>query len=584
MTSVSQQLIAPTTRAALVTRIAAGWVPPSGAIITADNHRYMGQTSATVITDLPGLVPLPPYNAAQWGCVAYASQTGGTAYTAQLQKAADWVEGDLNLDGWVHIADKLTLNNRCRLNVPEGRAYGGLVVTPTFNMSATCVLRPGTAETAASIGELGIWFSQPDSDDIADMRHYPPALDIADLPRGKIDALRIMACWNGLVGAGNFGGYEIGKLEISAFNEWINVDGALDFVEINHAHVWVFGLTANQITAYNAKPPEGFVGRIDNLKWGLVSLWRAKLRFNDSETTARLPYQIGQVSLDGDGATLSLGDGPSQIGQVYSTKSPAASDTDYDIRCYGLGHKIGSYIGTSDADASILVQSGGDLTIANADLQHLNTGRRSALVQTGGRLEFGTVFLRAHGAAAAARTAEMIAAEGSGVLVVQHIRAHSDVNSNYPLVSFATDQSGNYLDARGVSSAYSFTIPAAPTAGYYNTRTGLPNTPARGDYTVTIADDAVASFNIGGARTASIFVVASSDGKAGMWAARAAASPAMVAMGTITGLTATTGALTGTTGVDGAVTVSVSTAGLYYVENRSGGALDFVVSIAAAMA
>lgn len=496
----------------------------------------------------------------------------------------DWCDGDLIFDGWVHVTDQITCNNKCRVHVPAGRAHGGLTVTSTFNMSADCVLRPGTSEPAATVGEFGIWFAQPQTPaSRSDLRQYPPAVDIADLARGKIEALRILNAWDGIVGIGNFGGYEFGTVEVGCFNKWCDLDGALDFVRMGSWHVWWFGYSGNALlTAIaSATPPTGTIGRIDSMKANSFGLWRSRLTLSDTGGSARLPYQIDAIALDGDKSSLTLGVGPSQIGQIYATNSAAGGASDRQLIVSGAGHHISAYQCDANADAAILVQSGGEVTIGHGDFIQLNAGRRAAIVQSGGRLDIGALNVRAHGAAAAARTAHCIRQESGGILSIGNLRIHPDVStSSVPVVSFATDEPGNFLGARGVAIGYTFDLPVSRANGFYDVRQGVPNAVARAPIKQTVANDGVMIINLGSDKEVSQLTVIAGATGIGTWRARAAATPALTAMGTVTGLSTTTGALTGTTGGAGVITVSVAASGLYYVQNRTGSSVEVMMDIA----
>jgi hypothetical protein len=295
-----------------------------------------------------------------------------------------------------------------------------------------------------------------------------------------------------------------------------------------------------------------------------------------------LPYQISTISLDGDASTLNLGRGPTQIGRVYSTKSDAAPDTDYDIQVTGPGHYIGALVGNFDADSAILVQTGGELTLGHTDAFALSPARRFAQVQSGGLLRFDSLDIRRHGGAGATRTVPFAEQATGGILQIQNLIVDPDVSATTaPLIVFNSDVVGNILNARGVSANYTFTLPANAVSGYYETRQGLPNSVPRGPYPQSIANNAVMSLNFGGDRTTSMFRVVTGGGAYGQWRARAAVTPAITAMATISGIVATTGVLTGTTGTPGNITVSVAAGGLYYVENRSGAAIEVIVEVVA---
>lgn len=102
-------------------------------------------------------------------------------------------------------------------------------------------------------------------------------------------------------------------------------------------------------------------------------------------------------------------------------------------------------------------------------------------------------------------------------------------------------------------------------------------------FTDDINDDAVWSRDLGREVLCGDVTIVSNDGNhRGLFGFRTAATAFLNAIGTATGITATTGALTGTTGSDTEVTASTHTDNRIYIENRSGGTLSFHVNIAIA--
>ncbi len=82
-------------REELVNQVAAATEWPDGTELRANGLAYQVSAGADVIPDLPGLVPLPPFSAAQWGVVAVPNDgtTVATDYSAALQAAIDYIGG-----------------------------------------------------------------------------------------------------------------------------------------------------------------------------------------------------------------------------------------------------------------------------------------------------------------------------------------------------------------------------------------------------------------------------------------------------------------------------------------------------------
>ncbi|MGV6848814.1 MAG: hypothetical protein ACWA5A_10830 [Marinibacterium sp.] len=109
------------TRADLVARVAGGWIRPDGEPVWAGGHAYAWSAGATVIADLPGLVPLAPFHGAQFGLPTVlndgASVTGD--YSAQLQAAHDYIAGPLIGGGTLDLGP-------CRIGIGATLYFGEL--------------------------------------------------------------------------------------------------------------------------------------------------------------------------------------------------------------------------------------------------------------------------------------------------------------------------------------------------------------------------------------------------------------------------------------------------------------------------
>ena len=84
-----------TSRDELVTQVSGESEWTDGTELRANGLAFEVSTGAEVIPDLPGLVPLPPFSAAQWGVkpVPNDGSTVSTDYSAALQAAIDYIGG-----------------------------------------------------------------------------------------------------------------------------------------------------------------------------------------------------------------------------------------------------------------------------------------------------------------------------------------------------------------------------------------------------------------------------------------------------------------------------------------------------------
>lgn len=79
-------------RAAMVTHIAGGFVPTNGVTYHLDGVEYLGETGATAILDLSGLIPVTPATPQHFGAVGDGVADDGAAIAAMLAYTgiADW--------------------------------------------------------------------------------------------------------------------------------------------------------------------------------------------------------------------------------------------------------------------------------------------------------------------------------------------------------------------------------------------------------------------------------------------------------------------------------------------------------------
>lgn len=415
--------------------------------------------------------------------------------TNKVKDAVSEINGRLVLTGWFRIRYGVVIPKTCQIEVRGGYHMGGFSIRWSTssgydNGSPTdSVISFSGGEPTADMPGFSMWFEQPtpvpdpsigDTTGRSKLRQYPRAVDLSDATRGRIEALRIEMCWNGLFGSaspGNPGGLEINTLEISAFNEWANFSGGLDFCKFERIHVWPFGFPSPGNAwrkVAEAQPPKGIFNSMDGVAIDTCQIFIGTLELSSS-ATGRLPIQINSVALDGPWSRLVLGQGASQIGQVYSTKNADAPPTSPDIVCYsGRNHQIGRLLTTSHADASVHVHTNGRLSIGEWNARHINPTRRAGIVEGGAELSIGKLYVEAHGADGQARTGAFVRQVATGKLVIDRITVNEAiVHSGHPLVEYTSDNAVNFIDARALPSAYTISVPASRPLGTYIAR-GLP--------------------------------------------------------------------------------------------------------------
>jgi len=435
---------------------------------------YLQDATGTALTTAGGRnwSPVAPVYLEHWGVLP--SKTYGAAtvdYTAGVQAAALETDGVLNVSGWVKISDKIVANARCRVHCPSGHDQGGFVCRSDFNLAATTVFQPGvSAGEGSSIGDIGFYFEQAAAQVSglrADLTQYPWAIDMSspDLTRVTMDKVRIMGAWNGIDMRGNVGGFKAGIIEISSFNEVVNVNGPLDFCHIENLHVWPFGVisNANLLNLYYDQTAAIKFGDADGMQVDNLSSFRVKVVCTKTDNI--LPLTFGVVKLDGDGATWLHTSGLVLIDSLYSTKTTTPTVSSIQVSGGNL-YVAGGTISGAETVPQVLV-NGGSFTMNGGELYQNSSSKISARV-TSGTLSLNNVLLRWAGT----RTQPMIEQSGTGVLRLSNLRPVTHATAQ-TLVSIATDVAGNAINFMSLGNHLLSISLTGPVLGSYLTQTSL---------------------------------------------------------------------------------------------------------------
>jgi hypothetical protein len=457
------------TRAAFVTWAAAN-APRVGAVATVAGFSYVFVGSVTVIPDLPGWVPLGEVYLEHYGVETASNPDSATVnYTLQVQAAFDNTEGYLIFTGWVKVIDKIIGNPRCTPHCPAGHDVGGFSIHADFNLAASCVYQPSTggAVEGGAIGWLGFNFAQVAAAGNglrSSIVQYPWAIGLASpaITRFVIDFIRIQGCWNGLDMRGNCGGLKVGNVEISAFNQVMNVNGPLDFCNFQNIHVWPFGFSSvvNLTNIYYDGVAEVYFGDVsDGLSISTIASFRVKITCAYRNTI--LPLKIDMVSLDGDGARWIQTSGRVLVNQLYSSKTDAPAVAS--IQVTGGVLNIAQIMSGGGEQPSSIRVDGGDCRIHGGELLQSELGFPAAEVVSGS-LTVAGVYCRISGT----RTAPFFKQSGTGILKLYDIAAPAP-SGYFTMVSIATDVGGNYVDLHGLNQAWIMTLPvfASTVLGTY---------------------------------------------------------------------------------------------------------------------
>lgn len=132
--------------------------------------------------------------------------------------------------------------------VGDGADTTIIKVSPAFNLSASgvFVLTQNILYThGARIEGLSIVFTQPDSSNIADLTHYPAAINIDGASRAVIKSVNIWDAWDGISAKGTYNGvtyipdcsgWRVQNVAMTAYHIGIDQDGSWDTVVIDDFH------------------------------------------------------------------------------------------------------------------------------------------------------------------------------------------------------------------------------------------------------------------------------------------------------------------------------------------------------------
>ena len=288
--------------------------------------------------------------------------------------------------GSAKLLDKLTIPNGKTL-IGAGVQKSIFTIAADFNLAATGVVQLGTSESVTRIDKIGFEFAQPDSAVRADMIQYPYAISHAGIPRAQIGHVRFSRAWNGINASGNAGGAIYDFVECGTLNIGLNIDGALDTMNIGRFHVWPFGMSAAAgpgLVYRDDSTRAAVIGRCDGMA-GELQTFSAEVHFTSAGASSPSRH-LTSLHLDGDGARLRLSSGPLDIDFLYSTKTSLVGvrpeillDGDSTSRL-----KIGNIDIASDAGLTdcILVNAG-TLSILGGRINRLGAARRAVYLQSG---------------------------------------------------------------------------------------------------------------------------------------------------------------------------------------------------------
>ena len=437
----------------------------NGTEFFADGLAYVWRQGATVIQDMPNLVPVAPAYLQHWGCTGADTDPGAVVDdTARVQYAAANYIGTIHIDRFFFITDMISPNVMCKLHLTCPPDKGGFVVRGSFNMAAAAVINGPSGVENFAIGDMAIHFGQnaaAASGLRSDLIQYPWAIKF-NAARPTLGNVRIVRGWNGISGITNVGGIRGGRLELGGFGMNLEIDEMLDFGVIDQIHCWPFGSAGTPNLAnifYDGETRAYKMGKVEGLVLRQVGTFRAAVEY-EGDPAGILPMLTLALQLDGRGARLIQKDGWQRVAMSYSTKNGAPSLPSIDMQGGWLDLTNPHCAGD---EAVQIGQSGGVLTINGGHLWQNNQAGRF-IDKTGGKLVLNGVTIR--GRTDGVRTVSAIRNTGGSITITG--LNPIDINATVPLVEITNDDTGNRVDLSNLRY-YNVTFPNNATQGVYRT-------------------------------------------------------------------------------------------------------------------
>jgi len=160
-----------------------------------------------------------------------------------------------------------------------GRSATILQVASSFSLASAGVLDFSPSQVAATNSDSGgvrsltIAFTQPDSTNVASYTHWPPAVYAVGNNHVEVSDCIISGAWDGISAgvSSAINGISVFNVGMSFFHKGIIIDRAFDTVRVDQLQGWVYGLTANQTTAFIALSTGNYLFDLGHIDSGKIS-------------------------------------------------------------------------------------------------------------------------------------------------------------------------------------------------------------------------------------------------------------------------------------------------------------------------
>jgi hypothetical protein len=350
---------------------------------------------------------------------AGAVGSGPTDDTAALQRALSSGFNVFIDRGTYTVTNAITTAAPSQQITGAGRQLTRLRVPVTFNLAAAGVIV--VANDQADVSNITIDFTQTGVTSRATLIAYPPAINMNNITRVRLQRLRFTGAYDGISAVGNCGQSIFYDIECGALNVGVRLGGSVGAVQMHNVRVWPYEFVSTPplYDIFSDGQTIGFqVGRVDDLKMFACTAFRARTIFEgtpDPANNGNLVGPFGSVvgcALDGPYSRIEMSAGELQVTSLYATSNAV---DDYFIRMTGGQLTLASFDFDLSTYTAPAVQVDGGTLVMSGGTVGLNTSvSTTAFRVTSGQLLISdTRFFASPGLA---RTAPLIEQSGGGIV------------------------------------------------------------------------------------------------------------------------------------------------------------------------
>jgi hypothetical protein len=413
----------------------------------------------------------------QFGAVLDGATDDTAAWNAALASGRNiyFPEGESRITNQVNFS-----NVRGQILMGAGNNASEFKIDSGFNMAASSVIR--IVAIAQQIVNVGIWCTQPSTNNRNSLVKYPWVIDATNCPSTELHNVWINNSWNGVRLHDNCGQSIIDRLKVGGFNCDLHVDGSVDTVRIDHYHSWPldFAGDANLMSIYSDRSRiAAEFGRVDDLDIGSMLTFEGRILFGNLSGLGH-PFGVAsRIALDGTGARIEMTAGRMAIASVYGTGGVL---NDFKISVSNTSGLVITalylfVVGSTDPQSWVYVNGpSASLTIA-AFLCEFNGNSRLVACDNGGTLTLSNgTFVQSD---AVARTQPVIQVN-SGRAVITGCQMRASGAGTGTFIQVVADD--RHAIVGNNFNTWTYLLPTDQTLGTYRPNAGVPPPPSGSTY------------------------------------------------------------------------------------------------------